>query len=79
MAQEQKIEFGVSGMGCAGCSGKVQRALNGATGVISAEVSHEDANAIVVFDPDATTSANVISIVNVTGYETSLVSAGNGS
>ncbi len=69
MAQAQKIEFGITGMSCKGCSGKVERALNEVSGVISADVSLENAKADVRFDPAVISKDAVLTIVSDKGYQ----------
>ena len=43
----ETVTLDVGGMTCDGCAGRVRNALEGVTGVTSAEVSHESASAIV--------------------------------
>jgi len=71
MALAQNMEFGITGMSCTGCSGKVEKALNEATGVLEVDVSLEDAKAIISFDPDQISQKSVLKIVEDKGYKTS--------
>ncbi len=66
--ESEQAEFGVYGMTCGGCSGKVQKALAAAEGVISADVSHEEDKATVVFDPSKTDIGALKAIAVETGY-----------
>ncbi|MEC7721094.1 MAG: cation transporter, partial [Candidatus Thermoplasmatota archaeon] len=43
----ETVTLDVGGMTCDGCAGRVRNALEGVTGVTSAEVSHESGSAIV--------------------------------
>ena len=43
----ESISIDIGGMTCDGCSGKVKKALESITGVISAEVSHESGVAVI--------------------------------
>lgn len=71
MALAQNIEFGITGMSCTGCSGKVEKALSEATGVLEVDVSLEDAKAVISFDPDQISGNSVLKIVQDKGFETS--------
>lgn len=49
-----KIELSISGMSCGHCVARVKNALSGVKGVLKAEVSLEKNNAVVEYDPSAT-------------------------
>ncbi len=53
-SKSSKAEFPVIGMNCGGCAKKVKRHLEVVAGVVSADVSHETASAVVDFDPSQT-------------------------
>jgi Cu+-exporting ATPase len=63
-----KIEFPVSGMHCAACQARVQRALEKSPGVTSAAVNLMTGSATVAFDPVATTPDVLLETVRGTGY-----------
>jgi Cu+-exporting ATPase len=63
-----KIEFPVSGMHCAACQARVQRALEKSPGVTSAAVNLMTGSATVAFDPVATTPDALLETVRGTGY-----------
>ncbi|MCF6305812.1 MAG: cation transporter [Rhodobacteraceae bacterium] len=71
MALAQNIEFGIAGMSCTGCSGKVEKALTEAAGILEVDVSLEDAKAVISFDPDQISGNSVLKIVQDKGFETS--------
>src|SRR5574338_752463 len=66
--ETQKVEFPVTGMHCAACQGRVQRALEQAPGVASAAVNLMTNSATVTFDPAATSTDALVHAVRETGY-----------
>ncbi|MFO7855267.1 MAG: copper ion binding protein, partial [Paracoccaceae bacterium] len=62
------LDVPVSGMTCAGCAARVERALNAADGVAEAAVNFANARARVVLD-DAAAAPRVAEAVRDTGYE----------
>lgn len=56
---------------CAACVGHVMRALEGLNGVQSAEVSLEDKQAIVTYDPSKVQAAQMVDAITEEGYEAS--------
>jgi P-type Cu+ transporter len=58
----------VSGMTCAACSARVERALKHAPGVTDAHVNLMTAQATVGFDPAATSADRLVDVVRATGY-----------
>ncbi|HYC32964.1 MAG TPA: heavy metal translocating P-type ATPase, partial [Gemmatimonadales bacterium] len=66
----------VSGMTCAACSGRVQRALEKTAGVSDASVNLMTGTATVRFDPAATSPDRLIETIRGTGYGAELPSAG---
>jgi P-type Cu+ transporter len=58
----------VSGMTCAGCSGRVQHVLEKAPGVISANVNLMTGSATVEYDPAATSAERLVEAIRETGY-----------
>jgi len=59
----------ISGMTCMGCVSSVRKVLSSIDGVQSAEVSLEDAQATVVYDPARTRPAQMKLAVEEAGYE----------
>jgi Cu+-exporting ATPase len=58
----------VSGMTCAGCSGKVQRTLETAPGVSAANVNLITGSATVEYDPLTTNPERLVEAIRETGY-----------
>jgi len=67
-----KVTLPVSGMTCAACTARVQRALEGTDGVRSAAVNLMTASAVVEFDGAQVTPDALVSLIRDTGYEASL-------
>ena len=68
----ESITLSVSGMTCAACQSRVQRALQQVPGVESATVNLMLANAAIRYDPAATSPAQLVASVEATGYEAAL-------
>src|SRR6476620_374040 len=68
------IRIPVSGMTCAACSARVQRALEKEPGVEDANVNLMMKTATVRFDPQATTPERLVDAIKDTGYGASLAS-----
>ncbi|HEX7088623.1 MAG TPA: heavy metal-associated domain-containing protein [Longimicrobiales bacterium] len=67
-ATMQKITIPVTGMSCAGCAGRVQRALEDRPGVGEAVVDLKLASATVVYDPSQTSVEALVEAIRATGY-----------
>ncbi|MEW5930037.1 MAG: heavy metal translocating P-type ATPase [Gemmatimonadota bacterium] len=70
-----KVTIPVSGMTCAACSGRVQRALEKQPGVETAAVNLMLRNATVAFDPAATSPDALVEAIRATGYGAELARA----
>lgn len=66
--KHSKVVFPVIGMSCGGCAKKVKRHLEDVDGVVSADVSHEAAEAVVEYDPSKTNIEALKTVVVKTGY-----------
>ena len=66
------INIPVSGMTCAACQARVQRALARAPGVEDASVNLLLHNASITFDPAATTPEQLVDAIKATGYDASV-------
>src|SRR3954471_15079937 len=73
------VTFPVTGMTCAACQARVQRALASEPGVIDASVNLVTGNAAVRYDPVAVNPARLIEAVRATGYEAELPAIGESS
>ena len=72
---ETTIAFPVSGMTCAACQARVQRALTAQPGVVDANVNLLTGSAAVRYDPDAVTAERLVEAVRATGYDAELPAA----
>ena len=70
--KENSISFPVTGMTCAACQARVQRALSVEPGVIDASVNLVTRSAAVRYDPAAVTPRDLIAAVRATGYDAEL-------
>jgi Cu+-exporting ATPase len=68
------VTIPVSGMTCAGCSGRVERVLTQEPGVREASVNLLMKQATVTFDPSATTPERLVEAIRGTGYDAELLS-----
>lgn len=62
------LELAVSGMTCAACSARVQRALEREAGVADASVNLMMRSAVVTFDPGVTSPERLMEVVREAGY-----------
>ncbi len=70
--ETNRLTVPVSGMTCAACTSRVQRALERTTGVREASVNLMTSNAVVTFDGAAVTPARLVEVIRDTGYEAEL-------
>ena len=73
--KEESISFPVTGMTCAACQARVQRALSAEPGVVDASVNLVTRSAAVRYQPSSVTPQRLIEAVRATGYEAELPSA----
>jgi Cation transport ATPase len=67
MAQQQ-ITFPVTGMTCASCSSRVEKALKKVGGVESAQVNLASEQATVIYDPQQVQPQQLVAAVEQSGY-----------
>ena len=72
--QGSSISFPVTGMTCAACVARVQRALGAEPGVIDASVNLVTKRAAVQYNPSSVTPQRLIDAVRATGYDAELPS-----
>ncbi len=65
----EEITIPVSGMTCAACVKRVEKALNAVEGVESASVNLSAAKAGVIYDPEAVGIPDLESAITEIGYE----------
>ena len=68
----ETLTLHIDGMTCGGCVKSVTRILTGIDGVAKAEVSLENKNAVIEFDPAKTNAAALIDAVEDGGYAAAL-------
>jgi copper chaperone CopZ len=61
--------FAIQGMTCEGCAGGLRAELRAAPGVVSAEVSLHDRQALVVADTNRTDVARLLKVIAEAGFE----------
>jgi P-type Cu+ transporter len=71
----RKVTVPVSGMTCAACTSRVQRALERTSGVQQASVNLMTSNAVVTFDDATVTPEHLVRVIRDTGYEAELPNA----
>lgn len=62
------ITLHISGMACSGCAASVAKALRALDGVVSAEVSHAEARAVITYDPGKIGQQMLTEAVRRAGY-----------
>ena len=75
MSEHETVTIPVSGMTCAACQARVQRALTKAPGVDSASVNLMTNTATVEYDADVTTPESLVDQIRATGYGAELPAA----
>lgn len=68
-AKAQTAEFKITGMTCNACSSKVTKAVNAVPGILNAEVSYENGNAIVKFDKSKTSVEDLKKAIASSGFK----------
>jgi cation transport ATPase len=76
MSQPVSATITISGMTCAACSARIQRALQNAPGVATASVNLMTAQATVGFDPALTSPESLTEVIRRTGYDAELPAPG---
>src|SRR6185312_8828332 len=74
MHSNESVRIPVSGMTCAACSSRVQRALQKQPGVADANVNLMMKTATVRFDPEVVTPERLVDAIKETGYGAELAS-----
>src|SRR5690349_24188171 len=67
-AASEQVRIPVSGMTCAACQARVQRALQKAPGVADASVNLMMNSATVTFDPNVSSPDALVDVIRGTGY-----------
>lgn len=70
----ERVLIAIEGMHCGGCASGIKAMLKRTSGVISAEVSFEEKQATVEFDPSATSREKILEAITNMGYKASVKS-----
>jgi Cu+-exporting ATPase len=73
-SRDESVRIPVSGMTCAACSARIQRALQKQPGVADANVNLMMKTATVRFDPSAVSAERLVEAIRETGYGAQLAS-----
>jgi len=73
---QDRVTIPVTGMTCAACSARVQRALSKTPGVSDASVNLMLNNAVVSFDPTMGRTEELVAVIEETGYGAELTAPG---
>jgi mercuric-ion-binding periplasmic protein merP len=68
----ETLTLNIDGMSCGGCVKSVTRILADIDGVAKAEVSLENKNAVIEFDPATTNASALIDALEDGGYDAAL-------
>jgi putative mercuric ion binding protein len=68
----ETLTLNIGGMTCGGCVKSVTRILENTEGVAKAEVSLENKNAVIEFDPAKTNPEALIEAIEEGGYDAAL-------
>lgn len=69
MKQAKHLTLKIEGMGCAGCSSKIQAALLKKPGIEQASVDHASGKAEVGFDPNQLSEEAIREAIENLGYD----------
>lgn len=67
-----RVVVAVEGMHCDSCAAGIRSMLKRTPGVIAAEVSYKDKQAVVDYDSQKTTPAKIVEAINNLGYKAKL-------
>ena len=73
------VDIGITGMHCDGCAMTINDALKEADGVVECQVSFTEKKATVKYDPTRVAPAQLVAIIEKTGYRTTAPGARAGS
>ena len=68
-AATRTVTIRVKGMRCGNCSSSVAKALKATQGVQEAQVSSEKGEAVVTFDDEKVTEAQLREVIDATGFK----------
>lgn len=67
-AVARTLQLDIEGMHCESCAETITETLKGIAGVVSAEVSHESATAVIQLGPDGPSLETIVAAVEDLGY-----------
>lgn len=67
--KNERVKIAVEGMHCTSCAQGIKAMLKRTPGVVSAEVSFEQKEAIVEYDSSRTSAEKVVEAINNMGYK----------
>lgn len=76
-ARSEQLRLAITGMTCASCVGRLDRAFRSEPGVIDAKVNLADETATVEYVPGISSPQLLIHVVEDSGYQARVISAGN--
>lgn len=65
----ERVKIAIEGMHCTSCAQGIKVTLKRTPGVITAEVSYEQREAVVEYDPSRTSPAKIVEAINNLGYK----------
>ena len=68
-AKTERVRIAVEGMHCSGCASGIKSMLKRTEGVVSAEVSYENKEAVVEYDTERTTTDKILEVITNLGYK----------
>ena len=71
----EQTTIGIEGMTCGGCVGAVKIQLKRTEGVMEYEVSLDDGEAVVTFDPEVTSPEAIAESISKSGFDATVKSA----
>lgn len=71
-AEQHTLLLEIKGMHCSGCASGIEAMLKRVDGVISAEVSYEEREARVDYEPAKTNPGKIIEAVETLGYKATI-------
>lgn len=67
--ENKRVKIAIEGMHCTSCAQGIKAMLKRTPGVIAVEVSYEQREAVVEYDPSRTSPAKVVEAINNLGYK----------
>lgn len=71
-AKIERVRIAVEGMSCSGCAAGIKSMLKRTEGVVSAEVSYENKEAVVEYDTERATREKIVEVITNLGYKASV-------